>query len=600
MKRSIYILIIAVVCAAIYWALDGVFEYLLFSKNLRHLLFREPLTLMQSLLTDIPPATLWKRVTFAFACLLGGGIIAAFAHRIDLRDAALRENEQQYRRLFDDAVIGIFRLSPDGRLQEVNAAFAHMVGIPEYDLPNIACREFHVRDFLATSADLTSALRLLSERKPVSRFETRLMRMDKTTFTGYVHAWPVEGRAGRVLYYEGFVEDVSERKLLEEQVRQSQKLEAIGQMAGGIAHDFNNQLSGILGYTEMMSEAVAHDPRLSKYARNVLLGVERSADLTKKLLAFARKSKQRKEMIDVNALIAETLSLLNRTVDKRIQLRSKPQPNLPRVLGDPTNLQNCLLNLALNSRDAMPEGGILTIESCTKAVHDNEITFGEAPLRAGNYVLITVSDTGFGMSADTLARIFEPFFTTKGPEKGTGMGLAALYGTIQQHSGAVTVWSAPGEGTVFTLLLPIASDETSEKIESKAKSLNRFSGRAIVVDDEPTMAAFCTEMLQGMGCEVQSYMDPAEALAAFNENAAAFDFAVIDMIMPTMTGFELLTSMRTTNAEIPAVVISGYSEDIERQKIAGEHRVSFLSKPFTRRQFHDALEQVYEPSRKSA
>ncbi len=581
----------ALACVTLYWILDGLFEYLDYSENLRYLLFHEPLTLGQALLTDIPPRALFERLTFVFMCLAAGAALAILEKRVRRRDQALIKHEQRYRRLFDDAAIGIFRMSPQGQVLEANSAFSIMLGLSGKTIT--ADASLYAQDFVVDRCFYDKITNALSRGTVLSHVETKLRKADHTEFEASVHAWPVRNGNGKLECFEGFVEDISELKFMEERVRQSQKLEAIGQLAGGIAHDFNNQLSGILGYTEMLADMVSAHPQLSKYAGNIMRSVERSSDLTKKLLAFARKSRQQMGITNLNTIIDETVALLKHTIDKKIVIRTDLEQNLPSVSGDPTNIQNCLLNLALNSRDAMPDGGKLSF--ITEVTQHNRTSGNEVSnvSQTAEYVSVTVTDTGTGMDESVMEHIFEPFFTTKDPDRGTGMGLAALYGTVQQHGGEVKVQSTPGKGTTFTLLFPSVRNGTlPETTKHVLKSAENLSLRVLLVDDEPTMADMCSELLQSLGCEVFSSTDPKDAAEQFEETPDSFDVAVIDMMMPNMSGAELLSRIREKSPDLPAIIMSGYSEESERRKISDKTRVSFLPKPFTRAMLSESLDSV--------
>lgn len=378
--------------------------------------------------------------------------------------------------------------------------------------------------------------------------------------------------------------DVTEQYTLREQIRESEQLRAIGQLAGGIAHDFNNQLTGIVASASMLELELKHDPKLLSYTQMILRCGMRSADLTRELLAFARRGKTTHRAVECHALIDEVVALLSRSIDKRIIIEQRLQQGRLYTLGDPSLLENAVLNLALNARDAMPGGGVLRFE--TKSVliqHGLRNAATPASLPAGEYLQLSVSDTGLGMDAATRARIFEPFFTTK--THGHGMGLAAVYGTVQLHAGMVTVQSTPGAGTTFDMYLPRVAPPQDLDRDSEVGLVTRqgsaeFAGvRVLLADDEPDVAQIIARGLEQLGATVEIQTDGKDALHRFRKAPADFDLVILDQMMPELTGTQVLSLIRAQHATVPVLLTSGYTGEEDQATLAAAD--ALLKKPFS-------------------
>jgi PAS domain S-box-containing protein len=385
-----------------------------------------------------------------------------------------------------------------------------------------------------------------------------------------------EDRALRII---GVVWDITEHRLMEESLRQAEKMTAIGQLAGGIAHDFNNQLTSILGYADLLANRL-EDPALNQFARNIKMSALRSADLTTQLLAFSRKGKFLNAPVDIHSIIGEVRELLKRSIDKRIDIHQHLDANPSVVKGDPTQLQNSLLNLALNARDAMPDGGKLIFSTSIAKCADVIDFKNDFP--AENCLEISVSDTGVGMDARTRARLFEPFFTTKEKGKGTGLGLASVYGTVSNHGGIIRVFSEVGKGSTFKIFLPVNNELPVRTHEnSKPDSIPvGGTGRILLVDDESMVLRVAKDMLEMLGYDVTECVSPEMAMELYRKSWREFDLVIIDMVMPGMGGKELFRELRKINPEIKSFLASGYSLDGEAQQILDDGVLGFIQKPF--------------------
>jgi len=371
-----------------------------------------------------------------------------------------------------------------------------------------------------------------------------------------------------------------EKRQLEEQLRQAEKMRAVGELAGGVAHDFNNQLAAIMGCAEMLGRKLQNDP-VARYADMIVKASRRASDLTGQLLAFARKGKYRAVAVDLHAVIEEVLGLLEHSIDKRISLSREFTPERAVVTGDPAQLENALLNIALNARDAMPGGGSLAFSTDLVDLDREYCRSLPYEMESGRYVLVRVSDTGTGMSEEVREHIFEPFFTTKAVGKGTGMGLAAVYGTIKSHGGAVEVSSEPGEGTVFRIYLPVADREEQAPGEAGAVAPEAAGASCVlVVDDEELVRDVACRALGSLGYRTLACADGAEALELYRRDWRKIDLVLLDMVMPRMNGPATFAAMRGINPEARVVVSSGYSLDGEAGELLERGAAGFIQKPY--------------------
>ncbi len=501
-----------------------------------------------------------------------------------------RENAEQIRRagvrfrtIFDSINEAVFiHEATTGRIIDVNRKVTEMFG------------------WTAAEATSLSIAQLSSNVPPYTQGDaeqwiSKARAGQKPTFE-----WQGRAKDGRILWVElniclaeidgqerllVTVRDIEQRKseeqqrgLLEDRLRQSEKMDAIGHLAGGIAHDFNNQLTGILGYAELLRYSVK-DPEEVSFAEHIVRACRRSADLTRQLLAFARKGNYQVGPVDVHALVAEVVALLERSIDKRITIRTDLGARISVVMGDATQLQNALLNLAINARDAMPAGGEILLAS--RLIAADAVDRKELPaLARGPWLRIAVTDTGTGMNDETLKRIFEPFFTTKEVGKGTGMGLASVYGAIQIHKGAIGVDSKLGRGTTFEIDLPLAATEEAEKGQEAQPPERIAKARVLVIDDEQDVRDLLGDMLRRAGCTVRTCQDGVEAIAVFTRAWREIDVVILDMVLPKLGGRDIFAALRRVDPNVNVLLVSGYSLDGDTQSLLDDGARGFLEKPF--------------------
>lgn len=387
--------------------------------------------------------------------------------------------------------------------------------------------------------------------------------------------------------------DVTERRRGEEKSRRTEKMTAIGQLASGVAHDFNNQLSIILGYAGLMQNRLA-DPDLKRFAVSILRAAERSGDLTRNLLTFSRQGHYEILPIDFHDLIGEIAEILAHSIDKRISVVKRLGANPHVVMGDPATLQNALLNLALNARDAMPEGGSLafateTVDAPVVLPGDESAAEEDSRFRTpGSYLHLTVSDTGTGMTDAVKRRIFEPFFTTKPAGKGTGMGLASVFGTVKNHKGRIAVESAIGRGTAFHLYFPLAPGAVRTEIDSEGVSRPPRNLRLLVVDDEAAIRDLIEDMLKAGGHECLVASGGREALDIYREKRGGIDLVLLDMVMADLDGYQTYRELRRIHPGVRVIISSGFSPDDKVHALMNEGAKGWLQKPYGKAQL-DAM-----------
>ena len=390
--------------------------------------------------------------------------------------------------------------------------------------------------------------------------------------------------------YEQLQLDAAEQKRLEERLRQTQKMEVIGQLAGGGAHDFNNMLTAILGSAELMERCVMENPTATKLLSNIKKAASRSADLTGQLLAFSRKGQKKDVRVCIETTIHEVISLLERTIDKNITLETRLIAKDTCVTGDPSLLQNALLNLGVNARDAMPEGGVITFTTASVELDSSYCESSVFNITPGPYIEIAVSDAGTGITKENIQHVFEPFFTTKEVGKGTGLGLAAVYGTITDHLGSINIYSEPGIGTVFKIYLPLSGDKKT--IAPSAGELIRGSGGVLLVDDEEILRDVGKSLLKELGYRVYLAEDGEQALEVYARHKKEISLVILDMLMPRMGGKETLVRLMDEFPDIRVLISSGFHQERTVAELVKLGARGFLQKPYIKQELGKAVAEA--------
>lgn len=386
----------------------------------------------------------------------------------------------------------------------------------------------------------------------------------------------------------------SELRSANERLSQAEKMEAIGQLAGGIAHDFNNQLTIVLGYTEILKNRLKDNPQLQQYLQQIHSSGKRASDLTKQLLAFARKGVYKMQTVDLNNLTKEIEALLSRGINKNINIVTKFEAVGPNVWGGTTQLQNAILNLSLNGCDAMENGGTLTLKTSNVWVDQDYCNSHSLNIKTGDYIAVTVQDTGIGMDSEVKRHLFEPFFTTKSEGKGTGMGLAAVYGIVKSHNGGVFVESEPHKGSSFTLLFPrtskiIISDNPENTLISIKKNMH-----ILIIDDEKDVAGTIKDMLCDPMFTVTIAYNGQEAIDIYRSSWQTIDSVIIDMVMPGLDGYQTFTALKEINPLIKAIISSGYTLNKKIALTLQEGASAFLQKPYTKNELINKVQVIID------
>jgi len=389
---------------------------------------------------------------------------------------------------------------------------------------------------------------------------------------------PLFDARGEPCYLLGISVDITEQKSVEEQLRQAHKMDVVGQLAGGIAHDFNNMLTGIIGAAELLNWRLGDDPQNAKLTAVILDAAARSADLTRQLLAFSRKGKITSTPISIDDCINAVVAILERTIDKRITLEVRLDARNPIVIGDPGLLQNALLNLAVNARDAMDEGGTLRFATANLELGAHAGTSHPGLSAPGPYLEISVSDTGAGMTPEVLEHIYEPFFTTKETGKGTGLGLAAVYGTVKEHNGAISVCSEPGQGTVFRVLLPSGSTRAPQEVPREETVQGR--GGIMLVDDEAIIRLSGHCLLEELGYQVYLAEDGEQALELYARDRERIGLVILDMVMPKLSGKETFLRLRELDPGVRVLFSSGFHREGTVNELLEIGARGFIHKPY--------------------
>ncbi|MFZ5867509.1 MAG: PAS domain-containing hybrid sensor histidine kinase/response regulator [Thermodesulfobacteriota bacterium] len=487
---------------------------------------------------------------------------------------ALRESEAKFQIFVETVQDGITYVDLDGTILFANPRMKDILGDPSPE-----------GKMLGNYYDEENR-RILEENLAIRRQgRSSTYYVTLTNLQGQPHQMVVTGTpyidsSGEVQGALGVYTDVSELRKLEAQLQQSQKLEALGTLAGGIAHDFNNILSGVLGYASLIKKRVAQDSQLSHYAEMVEKSAERGAALAGQLLAFSRKDKTLFQDTDVHELIDEIKEILERTLDRKITVMCDKRAARSVISGDAARIQQMLMNLCLNSRDAMPNGGLIMISTDLLRVDESlaETFDGIAP---GSYVQITVQDEGEGMGEAVKARLFEPFFTTKEDGKGTGLGLAMVYATVKSHGGAVKVHSEPRHGTEFHILIPAKAETVAGAPTAQQLDVTLHKGTILLVDDEASLREMLSEMLQEMGMAVIAAADGSEGVEIYRRRWQEIDLVILDMIMPRMNGKEAFIEMRRINPSVKVLLSTGYGAETALTEALAEGIAGFVPKPYT-------------------
>jgi PAS domain S-box-containing protein len=506
----------------------------------------------------------------------------------------LRRSELNFRSLVTNAPYGICRCDSTGKILDANPAFLELLG---HTSPDELIGQ-HIFGLYAEHDKWFDLADYLRSSEPFKGLAAEWKRKNNTTTVVRVSGRSVLN-GGEGIVFELFAEDVTERRALEQQLRQSQKMEAVGRLAGGIAHDFNNLLMVILGYSEFLLERLGAEPHLRGPAQEISSAAERASSLTRQLLAFSRKQMLAPRIVNLNDVATENIKMLTRMIGEDVDLVMVPAPNLWPIRADAGQIDQVIMNLAVNARDAMPTGGKLTIETSNVTLDDEYARF-HAPLRPGDYVMIAISDTGNGMDSDTQSHIFEPFFTTKGT-KGTGLGLSTVYGIVKQSGGYIWVYSEVGRGTTFKIYLPrVASiGEPAAQVAAapvEYRKVEPGTETILLVEDEANLRYLARQYLEKQGYKVIEAADGAVAMQIAVAHEAMIHLLLTDVIMPGMNGRELAQRISEIRPNVKILYMSGYTENVIGHNGMLDAGIRLLQKPFNLRDLKSKVREVLDAS----
>ncbi len=496
-------------------------------------------------------------------------------------EEALRESEERYRILIENAHDMIQSVAPDGRFVFVNSAWCSTLGYTREEVRTLTLFDVLHPDCKTHCSEI---FRRVMSGEPVDNVAVTFVGKDGRCIDAEGNV-SVRSVGGKVIATQGIFRDVTERKKaemerarLETQLLHVQKMEAIGVLSGGIAHEFNNILTVILGYGELLLQGIGQDSPLRPYMEMIHTSAMRATHLTQSLLAYSRKQIMNSKPMDLNETVRNVGGLLSRLIGENIELRTIPAAEEVVVLADSGQIEQVLMNLATNARDAMPEGGLLTIEIARAPLDDGFVKvhgYG----KPGLYGVIRVRDTGIGMNDAVRERIFEPFFTTKESGKGTGLGLAMVYGIIKQHNGYIEVQSAPGKGTAFTIYLPLVRTDVEKKEPAGIPSFGGGTETVLVAEDDPVVRRLTRDVLQRGGYQVVEAVDGEDAIEKFLEHKNSIRLLIFDVMMPKRNGRETYEHIRKIDPDIKVIFMSGYPSDLVGTDGLRPEVHHFLAKP---------------------
>jgi PAS domain S-box-containing protein len=505
-------------------------------------------------------------------------------------EAALRESEARYRGLVNNATYGIYWVTLEDKLLYVNPALVQILG---YESAEDLLGVPNTKAFYANPSDRDA---LVAGYRKDGRLDSKVewKRKDGKVITVRVNARWTRVPEQDNQCFEIMVEDVTDRIALEKQLFEAQKFEAIGQLAGGIAHDFNNMIGAIVGWADLGADETEAGSRLRRHFEKVRHQAERAAALTRQLLAFARKQILEPRDIDLNQSVIETLSLLEKVIGSNIEIKANLASDLAVVRADPTQVEQVIMNLCINARDAMADGGSLIIETANVAF-DERMCARRPSVKPGDYTMLSVTDTGTGMDAATLGRIFEPFFTTKGLGKGTGLGLATVYGIAHQHGGFVDVESELKKGSTFRIYLPVCLSPVASRAQPEDRGIVRGGAETILVaEDHDGLREIALEILTNLGYQVVLAADGEQALRELQSPHNHIDLALLDVMLPRVSGPEIYLRVSAERPDLPVIFATGYSPDNSLLREVEERGLPVIQKPYSPRDLARKVREVLD------
>ncbi len=593
MQRAGYLLIV-LVCVA-YWVLDSVLSYISFETNLKSLIFSEPVSWVDTFLLRVPPYQVVSRLMVIFLFVVLGSVIVRVFH--------IRQRAEEQRRIAHDSLLTILNSIDatvsvsDMETHEIRFMNQKMIDAFGGDFSGKACFQAF-RNCSEPCADCKKEKLLDESNKPTGVIVWEGENPITKRWSVYYDR-AIQWSDGQIVHLQ-IATDITELKelqkkqlLTEARLQQAQKMESIGNLAGGIAHDFNNILFPIMGLSELLMEDLPAGSMEHENAQEIFKAGKRGRDLVKQILAFSRQNENQKKPIRVQQVLAEVLKLSRSTIPADIEIHQRIQGDCGLVMADPTQVHQVAMNLITNAYHAVQKtGGKITVRlQQTHVARDDADHNGLTP---GQYVVLTVSDDGSGMEKEVMDKIFEPYFTTKPQGKGTGLGLAVVYGIVNDYGGDIQVESRVGEGTTFRVFFPLMRRAFDAQAMEDATVYPGGTEHILLIDDEPSILRYETEMLTRLGYRITSRVNGVEALAAFQDHPNEFDLVITDMSMPNMTGEELARQLILIRFDIPIIICTGFSERIDRKKASEMGVKGFLLKPIVRSKMAKLVRSVID------
>lgn len=533
-----------------------------------------------------------KWVDLSGAVISIGGIPAIIVSILDITEskrmeAELRQSEERYRTILEEMEDAYLELDIEGNITFFNDAFLKIIGYKRDEIFGTNFNRYVANE--KSSEEIYRAVNNVYKTEvPLKNFQCDILRKDGVRRTVEVHTFVWRDTNRRVIGFRSIARDITERlrseaekEKLSQQLFQAQKMESVGRLAGGVAHDFNNMLGVILGHAEMALANLDQSQLLYSDLVEIRKAAERSADLTRQLLAYARKQTITPRVLDFNKMVEGSLKMLRRLIGEDISLVWRPGANMGQVRMDASQIDQLLTNLCLNARDAITGGGQIVIETANITVNEKELLFEHKELLAGEYVLLGLSDNGCGMDEETVHNIFEPFFTTKGIGRGTGLGMSTVYGIVKQNHGLIKIQSEPGQGTTVRIYLPKYLDSSPERQREKTPELLRRGNETILlVEDEPAILNIGSLMLERLGYKVLAASSPSKAIEQAKEHTGEINLLMTDVIMPEMNGRDLAKRLAAIYPKLKFLFMSGYTADVINHHSALDEDINFIQKPF--------------------
>jgi PAS domain S-box-containing protein len=515
-----------------------------------------------------------------------GNVVGAIESIRDI--TAHRRVERKYKAIFENAAMGIFQTSSEGRIVSANHAFARILG---YESPEEVINSVTdiAQQVYVNSEQRAELIQLMNKYGVFQEREVQFFRKDGSIVWVTINGRVMRDGSGKVIFYNGAILDITERKSLELQLRQAQKMEAIGTLAGGIAHDFNNILSAVVGYADLALRESQMSDHLRRYIEQIHKAGIRAGELVKQILTFSRRSDEKLYPLKISPIVKEVMKLLRASLPTTIEIRQKIQTDPDTVLANPTHIHQILMNLCTNAAQAMGASkGILKVSLDPMEIKPDDVLIRHG-LVPGMHMRLTVSDTGQGISSGIIDKIFDPFFTTKKPGEGTGMGLSVVHGIVKRYGGTITVHSEVEKGTEFNIYLPLLMETEKRWEKESAENIIGGEERILFVDDEEVLVNLGHSMLTGLGYTVVGRTSSLEAMDLFRAQPDRFDLVITDMTMPNMTGIELAQKLMLSRPDIPVILCTGFSEGItpDRAKKLGIREL--IMKPIVLEQLAAAI-----------